>query len=92
MHESIAFSFHFVFCSFFLILGPPLPKAICGFSMLEMHGDVYAVGGKGSGGYQSAIYRLSCSSGLCSWSTLNQQLNVARAYPVAIPVQDNFCS
>ena len=60
--------------------------------MLEMLGDVYAIGGKGSSGYQSDIYQLSCSSGLCNWTTLNQHLNVARAYPVAIPVQDNFCS
>ena len=70
--------------------------------MLEMHGDVYVIGGEvicsacednvfGSDP-QSAIYQLSCSSGLCNWTTLNQHLNVARAYPVAIPVQDNFCS
>ena len=61
--------------------------------MLEMHGDVYAIGGTipGSGGEQSAIYQLSCSSGICSWTTLNQQLQVARSNPVAIHVQDNLC-
>ena len=76
-----------------LTLGPPLPKALYAFTMLEIHGDVYIFGGRDSGYvYQSSIYQLSCSSELCSWSTLNQQLNVARVGPVAIPVQDNFCS
>ena len=83
--------FLFVF-SFLLTLGPPLPKAIRGFSMLEMHGDVYAIGGTGSGGDHSAIYQLSCSSGICSWTTLNQQLKVARSRPVAIAIQDHLCT
>merc|ERR1712037_1012784 len=56
-----------------------------------MHGDTYVIGGYG-GGVQSSIYQLSCSSGLCSWTTLNQQLKVARQCPVAIAVQDNFCT
>jgi hypothetical protein len=68
-----------------------LPKAIYGFSMLEVDGDVYVIGGT-AGPYLSAIYQLSCSSGLCSWTTLNQQLKVGRASPVVIPVQDNFCT
>jgi hypothetical protein len=74
-----------------LTLGPPLPKAIYGFSMLEMNGETYVIGGNGAG-YNSAIYQLSCSSGICSWSTLNQQLKVERTYPVAIVVQDNLCN
>ena len=70
-----------------------MPKAIYGFSMLEMDGDVYAFGGYASGeGYQSAIYQLSCSSGLCSWTTLNQPTKVGRDHQVAIPVQDHFCT
>ena len=88
--KCIAFSFHFF--PFLLTLGPPLPKAIYGFSMLEMNGDVYAFGGASGQGYQSAIYQLSCSSGLCSWTTLNQQLKVGRTSPVVIPVQDDFCT
>ena len=85
-----AFSFHF---SFLLTLGPPLPKPIHEFSMLEMHGDVYVFGGDGGDGpAQSAIYRLSCSSGTCSWSTLNQQLKVSRRGMVVIPVPDHFCT
>jgi hypothetical protein len=85
-----ALLFHFIFF-FLLTLGPPLPKAIRGFSMLEMNGDTYVIGGY-SGAYESSIYQLSCSSGLCSWTTLNQQLKVARRFLVAIAVQDNFCT
>ena len=60
--------------------------------MLEMHGNTYVIGGlDSSGAYQSSIYQLSCSSGLCSWSTLNQQLKNERYKSVAIAVQDNFC-
>ena len=78
--------------SFLLTLGPPLPKALSGFSMLEIHGDAYTFGGRDSGyNYNSVIYQLTCSSGICSWSTLNQELKVARYDTVAIPLPDNFC-
>ena len=85
-----------LFFSFFPTLGPPLPKAIEGFPMLEMNGDTYVIGGMQSWGQsndaQSSIYQLSCSSGLCRWSTLNQQLKDARGLLVAIAVQDNYCT
>ena len=79
-------TFHFLF---WLTLGPPLPKALSGLSVLDFHGDAYILGG--SYPYNSAIYQLTCSSGICSWSTLNQELRVARYDTVAIPVPDNFC-
>ena len=75
-----------------LTLGPVLPKALSDISMLEMHGDVYVIGGWGPGGQQSSIYQLSCSSGICSWSVLNQQLEVARRHSVVMPIQDHFCT
>jgi hypothetical protein len=87
--KALLFSFIFLFL---LTLGPPLPKAISGFSMLEMHGDTYVFGGSDESFYsQSLIYQFSCSSGLCSWTTLNMQLKFGRHDFVAIPVQDNFC-
>ena len=59
--------------------------------MLEIQGDAFIFGGdNGLGNGKSAIYRLTCSSGICSWSTLNQSLNVARYSAVAIRVPDNF--
>ena len=83
----------FLLFLFLLTLGPPLPKALYGFSMLEIHGDAYIFGGRDSGyNENSAIYQLTCSSGICSWSTLNQELKVARQYTVAIRVPDNFCT
>ena len=85
---------HYFFTLFFflfLTLGPALPKALSGHSMLEIQGDVFLFGGYGSG-YNSAIYQLSCSSGICSWATLNKGLNVARALTLAIPVPDSFCT
>ena len=78
---------HFLFL---LTLGPPLPKALSGLSVLDFHGDAYIFGG--SYPYNSAIYQLTCSSGICSWSTLNQELKVARRSTVAIRVPDNFCT
>jgi len=72
--------------------GPPLPKALCCFSMLEIHGDAYIFGGYDGSNFNSAIYQLTCSSGICSWSTLNQELKVAREYTVAIRVPNNFCT
>ena len=60
--------------------------------MVEMQGDVYVLGGKAGYDNESSIYQLSCSSGICNWTTLNQQLKVERKDTVAIPVQDNFCT
>jgi hypothetical protein len=82
--------FYSPFFSFLLTLGPPLPKALRDPSMLEIHGDAFIFGGFG-GGYNSAIYQLTCSSGICSVSTINQELKIARYLTVAIPVPDTFC-
>ena len=78
----------------FYLLGPPLPKRLFGFSMLEIHGNLFVFGGNDRlkiGGSQSAIYQLSCYSGDCIWSTINQTLKIARWYLVAISVPDYFC-
>ena len=85
-----AFAFSSFIFPFLLTLGPPLPKAIYSFSMLEMHGDTYVIGGH-SDAYESSIYQLSCSYVKCSWTTLNQQLKVARGYLFPATVQENFC-
>ena len=83
----------FIFFSFLLKLGPALPKRLTGHSMFEVQGDVFVFGGEDdTGNYQSAIYQFTCSSGICSWSTINQALKVARKDLVAIPVPDYFCT
>ena len=78
--------------SILLTLGPALPKDLEGPTLLEIQGDAFLFGGYGSGGSNSAIYQLSCSSGICSWATLNQGLKVGRFNTVAIPVPDSFCT
>ena len=87
--------FHFPFLFFLLILGPALPKALTGHSLLEIQGDIFSFGGEnghtGNWNYNPAIYQLSCSSGICSWATLDQGLKFAREDAVAIPVPDSFC-
>ena len=84
---------HLINMNFLLTLGPLLPKALRGIYSVEIQGAAFSFGGRksGSGSYSSAIYQLTCSSGICSWSTLNQELKVARHSPVVIPVPDTFC-
>ena len=74
---------------FFLTLGPPLPKAIWGHSVVEIQGDAFFFGGS-DGDYNSAIYRLTCSAGICGWSTLNQKLKVARNQAVMMQLSTGF--
>ena len=74
-----------------LTIGPALPKGLLGNSLLEVQGDIFLFGGGGHGGVNFAIYQFSCSSGICSWATLNQALKVGRIYTVAIPVPNSFC-
>ena len=64
-----------------------MPKELWGHSMLEIQGDLFVLGG-----YQSEIHKMSCSSELCSWTTINQELKVARYDLVAISVPDYFCT
>ena len=77
---------HLLNIYFLLTLGPQLPKHHSGISIVEIQGDAFSFGG-----WNSGIYRLTCSSGKCSWSTLNQALKVERVVSVAIPVPDYFC-
>ena len=57
--------------------------------MVEIQGDAFLFNGYPK---NKAIYQLSCSSGLCSWSTLNQALKVARYSTAVIPIPDTFCT
>jgi hypothetical protein len=78
---------------FLLTLGPHLSKRLVEFAMHEHYGDVYVFGGKaGSGDLQSAIYKLSCSNIICSWSKIDQSLKEATKTRIAIHVPDSFCT
>ena len=71
-----------------------MPKALGGHSMLEIQGDLFVFGGEDHifMNLQSEIYKMSCSTGVCSWTTINQELKVARRWTVAISVPDYFCT
>ena len=68
-----------------------MPKVLYGHSMLEIQGDLFVFGGYSSG-YQSEVHKMSCSTGVCSWNTINQELKVARSFLVAISVPDYLCT
>ena len=76
------------------MLGPTLPKELGDHSMVELGENLYIIGGYSPsiGGPENEILQLSCVSGLCSWTTLTQQLKVAREMLVAIPVEDTLCA
>ena len=70
-----------------------MPKALEGHSMLEIQGDLFVFGGMDtSSDFQTEIHKMSCSSEVCSWTTINQELKVARDRLVAISVPDYFCT
>ena len=87
----------FIYMSFLPTLGPPLPIGLSAFSMLSIQGDAFVFGGTTGGAQsylgteQSSIYQFRCSSRICSWTTLNQELKVARYLTSVIPVPDSFC-
>ena len=61
--------------------------------MIEDGEKIYIIGGNsGSGIFQKQIQKLTCLSGTCSWTTLTQELKVARSHFVAIPVKDSACT
>ena len=72
-----------------------MPKSLIWHSMVEVNGDLYVMGGSNYGDEydeDKLIYKLSCSNGNCTWTTLTQQLKFAREGQVAILVNDSFCT
>ena len=69
-----------------------MPKKLRGHSAIVLNGDLYTIGGRDENGdYQTAIHRLSCSSGNCAWTTMDQELKVARGFQVSLAVPKNLC-
>ena len=69
-----------------------MPKSLTWHSMVEVNGDLYVIGGSNFVNGDKLIYKLSCSNGNCTWTTLTQQLKFAREGQVAILVNDSFCT
>ena len=81
-----------VISSIFTTLGPAMPIKIHGLSMVSFNGDLYTIGGYSSYGnhYQTSIFKLCCFNEDCDWTRTNQELKVARADTVAIPVENSL--
>ena len=60
--------------------------------MVEVGENLYVIGGDDGSDWLNEIQKLTCVSGVCSWTTLTQQLKVGRDNTVAIPVIDSFCT
>jgi len=72
--------------------GPKMPKKLRGLSAVVLGGDLYAIGGLDENDDdQTAIHRLSCSSGNCAWTTMDEELTVGRAGQVSFAVPNNQC-
>jgi len=71
-------------------VGQKLPKKLRGLQMIQYGNDVIAIGGSDENyDYSSSIYKFSCRSRNCSWTTLPQTLQYPRGYFVAMPINCN---
>ena len=73
-----------------------MPMKVSGLSVVQFGGDLYTIGGDLGGvgaqkQFNSAIHKLSCSSRVCKWTTLTQELKVGRMLTVAIAIPKSFC-
>jgi len=66
--------------------GQKLPKKLDGLQIVQSGNDVIAIGGSYNSG---SIYKFSCRSRNCSWTTLPQTLQYPRGYFVAMPINCN---
>ena len=77
----------------FIIVGPYLPVALKGHCMVSLGLGQALIGGQDSNdNFQSKIYHLTCHLQICIFFTMNQELSVARAYFLAIPIPDSVSS
>jgi len=72
-------------------VGQKLPKKLFGLQTVQSGNDVIAIGGYDNENYDdsSSIYKFSCRSRNCSWTTLPQTLQYPRGYFVAMPINCN---
>jgi len=66
-----------------------LPKKLSGHQTVQYGNDVIAIGGSGGINFSGSIYKFSCRSRNCSWTTLPQTLQYPRFYFVAMPINCN---
>ena len=72
-----------------------MPEPLHDHAIVSIGGDIIVIGGYTrygayGGGCQSALYNLSCKNGDCQWTTLPQNLKIARRSMVAMAIPDDF--
>ena len=62
--------------------------------MIASGNDLFVIGGISPSCpvFEKSIYKLTCSSGLCKWTTLSQKLQMGRNSFVAFPLTDSSVS
>ena len=81
------------FFPFLPSLGPLLPKALSGLSMVTINEEAFAFGGLDSNRhYNREIYKLSCKNRSCMWTIMDMELKVPRSHFVAIAVSNSYCT
>ena len=73
-----------------------MPIKVSSLSAVQLGGDLYTIGGDLGGvgaqkQFNTAIHKLSCSSRVCTWTNMTQELKVGREGTVAIPISKSMC-
>ena len=58
--------------------------------MVSWQNDAIVLGGKGSVGYSSSLYKLFCHNGTFTWEEMQPKMKTARSAFVATLVPDHF--
>ena len=70
-----------------------MPESLWGLRAAELGGDFYTIGGEDrEERVVASIHRLTCSSRLCKWTTINPHLKVARYKTAVIPLMNFYCT
>jgi len=70
-------------------VGQKLPKRLYGLQTVQSGNDVIAIGGYDGRNFSGSIYKFSCRSRNCAWTTLPQTLQYPRENFVAMPINCN---
>jgi len=78
------------------VMGPSLPEALSGYSLVPFGKSIVVIGGSTDWGLDSGygdvkgIHKLTCSNRACTWTKMAQELSIGRAWVVAIPIPDSI--
>ena len=76
-----------------LFLGPKMPEARVDLSAVNIGKSLVILGGRNDRKTDGkAIYKITCSMGICKWTTLPQRLSISRSGMVAIAIPDSLAN